>query len=203
MLHPKLLAAMARFHLGMAEPSDLIDAAHDALNDGYYSYSLGELISQYAPNPQDSRRLFANALGELGAKLPSLDACVEIVLESVAIDIHEGRAEPFSALGRLTVDDEFNGRPRELFQFEGLNPVRLWLEHYHNLTIYRDYGFYSVPDRLDFSECDPEYQKLIANVVSFAGNWIEERNRPFLESQWRTSDVLGLAASIRDRDHAR
>jgi hypothetical protein len=198
-LHPSLFPTIARFGLGLTESNDLIDAAHAVMDDGHYSYSLGELATQYRPNPLDSRVLFASALEEIGATIPSQIACIEILLESEAIEIHEGRKDPFAALHRLFEDPPLTDHPEYDDRiFRRSESWSEWRGYYSRLSEYRDYGFHAFPNRRDFSEDDPEYLDLVAEFTRFGWNWIVDRNRPFLRERWTTADVMGIAAGIRD-----
>ncbi len=189
---------MARFALKLAESHELIDAAHAALDDGFYSYSLGELATQYEPTDERSLKLFASAVKELELKLPGQAESVETMLMADGIDVFEGRVEPYLLLDRLSLDWDklFDWERRDLAKFNHPS-LGEWLSHYREMELYRDYGFYN-SSRDTFSEDDPEYIVLLQTFMQFVRNWILDRYRPFLQPQWRTSTVLGLAASIRE-----
>jgi hypothetical protein len=197
MSHPKLNWAMARFVLDLAEMDELIDAAHAALDDGFYSYSLGELASQYVPSSEISEKLFASSVKELGLKLPGQAASVEMMLEADAIEVFEGRIVSDQLLERIREDYDklfVFGRERGNSLQES---IREWVNYYYVFDQYREYGYLNT-SRDTFSEDDPEYIALLQAFVLFSRNWILDRNRPFLQPHWRTSTVLGLAASIRE-----
>ena len=72
MTHRSLHIAAAHYALGLADTDQLVNAADDALSDGVYSYSLGELETFRNPTWHDCSRLFVAAMRELQATIPDL-----------------------------------------------------------------------------------------------------------------------------------
>src|SRR5262245_31551716 len=90
MSHPSLRLAAARFVLELATTAELIDAAHEALNDSVYSYSLGELATLREPTMADAQPLFVASLRELDIPMPTLDEALDTVMCGLIGAIAEG-----------------------------------------------------------------------------------------------------------------
>src|SRR5262245_22455074 len=96
MSHPSLRLAAARFVLELASTEELIDAAHDALNDSIYSYSLGELATLREPRMAEAARLFRAAMNELEMTPPTMADAIDVILCNRYSRLAEGMADPVS-----------------------------------------------------------------------------------------------------------
>src|SRR5262245_57063670 len=94
MPHPSLRVAAARFVLELATTDELVDAAHEALNDSVYSYSLGELATFRHPTRSDIDPLFVAALRELEVSMPSEEEALDRLMCVHSSAIAEGAVTP-------------------------------------------------------------------------------------------------------------
>ena len=70
MPHHPLRAAAASYAIGLTSTEILVEAAHEMLNRGVYSYSLGELAKFLNPTWRDVLPLFLATLEELEIAIP-------------------------------------------------------------------------------------------------------------------------------------
>ncbi|QEL15050.1 hypothetical protein [Limnoglobus roseus] len=186
-MHPQLKVAVARHTLQLADADDLIDAAHAALDEAIYSYSLGELATQAEPSPSDSDRWFRAAVQELGLRVPGRDECISILIQDAVTRIVEGAEPPASVVERLYAD------------YVGLNyanELRDWAKHQYAIEERRAYTaepMFHMP--LVWPE---EPSDLLADIVRHAWEWGRKRWAWVIPPDWRTSAVVGLAAAIRE-----
>jgi hypothetical protein len=205
MSHPSLRLAAARFVLELATTEELIDAAHDALNDGVYTYSLGELATLRQPTMAEAGPLFVASLKELEIRLPTVGTAVEEVLSDRAVVIAEELIP-----SHVVVE----GLAREAFFIElscrslpQINETRTFSDliqelegYYYQFGEYRDYSRY---DRslLDTPEVVPIISTLNSQCINMARDWCRARWQPHLDTSWLTTTVRSLARGIHD-EHA-
>jgi hypothetical protein len=183
--------AAARFALELATSDELIDAAHEALNDSVYSYSLGELATFRQPTRADIDPLFVAALRELEMSMPSLDEALEMLLSLHAGAIAEGAVTPregVSELHRINSSLAYcQRRGPELELEETLQELALLFYQY------ADSDYYPGPP------VEEEFLRAVdERCIQLATSWCRERLRSSLEPAWLTSTVIALAKGIED-----
>jgi hypothetical protein len=193
MTHPLLHITAAQFALDLASSRDLVDAAHAALDDGTYTYSLGELATLRPLTMVDARPLFVNALVELGISPPApADAVLALLAEHIR-PIAEQVVSPLWGMQE---------KVRELYS------DLVWgghhLEEARTRSLFRD-----VEDMLDYLAVY-EYENAIPGevlddaferrrvlvVVDFARRWATEYGAGLVSREWLTPTVVGLAHAI-------
>lgn len=97
----RLRAVAARYVLGNADGTTLVQAADTLLDAGIYSWSIGELATNPRPTLRDVGPLFESALKELVIPLPSPEESVRTLLRWHLCGMIEGRESPFRAIARL------------------------------------------------------------------------------------------------------
>jgi len=190
MSHPSLRIAAARFVLELATTDELIDAAHKALNDSVYSYSLGELATFRQPTRADTDPLFVAAFRELEMPMPSAEEAVDRLLCLHLGAIVEGAVTPRQGTYELytiytsVAHSRHPPRP-ELDEALGTLAYR----HYE----YADSQYYPGPPlEEDF------LRDLDERCVQEATAWCRARWESSLDPLWRTSTVIALAKGINE-----
>jgi hypothetical protein len=177
----------AKVVLGMASTEELIDAAHDALNDGVYSYSLGELATFRNPTWADCHPLFVAALRELQEPLPDPAAAITVFLELHAVRLAEGAAAPEEVLYDLySLQAELRYDPPVKVPEESWAALQPFIDAYYALEEY-----YGIPQP---EGTGPD--ELHAEAIAPATRWCRDHWRPIVNPAWLTSTVLALAKGI-------
>jgi hypothetical protein len=189
MSHPSLKIAAARFALGLATTDELIDAAHDALNDSVYSYSLGELATFRQPTRADIDPLFAAALRELEMPMPSREEAAHTLLSIHAGAIAEGAVAPHEGVYELY----------EIYTSLGYSSRRgpeLELEETLRELAYRHYEYVDSHYYRGLLPEEEFLRQLDERCIRLATAWCRARWRSRLDPAWRTSTVVALARGI-------
>lgn len=197
MPHRSLRIAAARSALGMAATAELIDAAHDALNDSVYSYSLGELATHRDPNWADCHRLFVAALEELDEPVPAPSAAVMRLLELHAVRITEGAVTPEDGLLELYSIEraQWYGSPTNV-PAAALEPLQPFIGLYYTVEEERASRGYRQEHGLPEPE-EGRLEQLREEVVTRAKAWCAEQWGP-ADPAWLTDTVLSLAKQMDD-----
>jgi hypothetical protein len=197
MAHRSLRLTAAKFVLGVANTSELIDSAHEALNDSVYSYSLGELATFRDPTWGNCSKLFVNALDELQTPLPPPSAAVMALLEHHLVRLVEDAATPTEILHHLyATRRELSDRHPATVPPAALEPLWPFIELYYVLEEHLSYHSY----RDEMGIPHPEGERLesvYAEALNLAADWCRERWGPQFLPTWRTDTVLALAQQVR------
>jgi hypothetical protein len=200
MIPSKLRTAAAKFSLGLATTEELIDAAHDALNRELHCHCLGELATQYESDDYEARRLFVDAMGELGILLDSATS-VRWLMFSVSHGIVEGSMstgvayEEFERYERYIGDEELAGVDEQTKLY--CLGWRKWFSGFarnRELAEFAQFESYTTGESLTTEECS----ELIERSAS---NYCRRRFLPHLQPAYLTPTVLGLISAVRE-DHA-
>jgi hypothetical protein len=196
MLHRSLRLTAAYVALGMAETSQLVGAAHDALDDGVYSYSLGELATFRDPTWADCYPLFVAALREFQEVVPAPAAAIMALLEHHAVRLAEGAATPAEALHDVySIEFALRYDPPVKVPPDSLAPLRPFIDLYYALRVY--HGYRESAEAQGLPQPDgPGPDELYADGVSLARRWCRDRWGPTMNPAWLTSAVVSLAAGI-------
>lgn len=189
-MNRRLKVIAARHALGLSTADELIDAAHAILDEGVYSFSLGELVTQAErePSPHNTNRLFTSAMQELNVTLPTRGEGIAVLVDEAAESILERVESPSVAVRRL------------YSAYAGLgyiDELQTWAIYWYRVEEHlelRAAGF--IADSPD--EPDVEYDKLLDEIVQHARTCNRDRWRPVVQPAWLSSTVLALAAGIRD-----
>ncbi|MDB5313374.1 MAG: hypothetical protein JWO38_7576 [Gemmataceae bacterium] len=196
MSHRSLRIVAAYHALGMASTDQLVNSADDALNDGVYSYSLGELATFRNPTWADCSPLFVAALRELQIPFPEPAAAIGTLLEFHVIRMVEGVASPGEALHDLySIDLAFRYDPPVKLPPAALEPLRPFIDRYYAIEEYHGVRSYREEQALPQLE-DDSLDRLHTEVLSFADDWSRSRWGMVLDPSWFTSDVLALARGV-------
>jgi hypothetical protein len=96
-----LRIAAARYVLGRISSEELRKAADDALDEGMYTCSLGELAINSGPIMVVAGPLFEAALRELNIALPSREDATCLMLDHYIGQIAEGAIAPYAGSTNL------------------------------------------------------------------------------------------------------
>jgi hypothetical protein len=195
MLHTLLRTAAARHNLGLANPEELIDAAHALLDRSFYSYSLGELATLYTPTHGPADRWFLAALDELGVSYPPLGEAVRILIAGQLEKIVEGDLHWAAALEHFASED------RALWQPE----FHHWLEHYRCDHLPREVARFqylaSVAEEgySTTQQTESWLQEMEEKMPNFARGWLHEFGGIAVAPEWLEWNdglVLNLVRTI-------
>jgi hypothetical protein len=181
----------------MASTEELISSADDALNEGIYSYSLGELATFRNPTWADCSPIFLAALRELDVPLPYLDTALVTLLEHHILRLVEGAVTPGDTLDtmyRLYVDLRY--APQVKVSTDVLDQFRPFVDRYHAIEEYVGYERYRETYALP-QTADRGLPELYAEALACADEWCRNRWGPELDPSWLTSTVRALAQGIR------
>ena len=192
---PSLRIAAARYALRQISSEELKQAADEALNQGLYSYSLGELATLFAPIMADAAPLFESALGELEIPVPSTEDAIALLLGHIIRSIIEGAVSPYEGLHRLFHECYYPVREHERASHdwgESLG-IRDFIGAYYSYDDFRD-----SPDGIGYGG---RYGQEAANsldskVVELAAKWNRKLFRGEIDPRWLTSTVIDLAQVI-------
>jgi hypothetical protein len=181
-----LRIAAARYALRQISSEELKQAADDVLNQGLYSYSLGELATLPAPIMADAAPLFESALGELEIVLPSTEDAVTSLLEHYIRSIIEGAMSPYEGLHRLVHECYYPAIAREnVSKYAG-----------DSRGIQDLFGAYWSYDGYDGPLGPEAVNTLDCQVVKLAAEWNRKHGRAMIDPRWLTSTVVDLARAI-------
>ena len=197
MANRSLRVAAAYHALGLAKTDQLINSADEALNDGVYSLSLGELYSPSNPTWADCSRLFIATLKELDIPLPDPVPAITTLLEFHLIRMLEGEVTEDEVLSEIySIDNSLRFNfPKIQVSVEVFDQLRPFVFSYHELEHYRDYQNYRASESLQQPGND-ELENLYDTVRSLANEWCQRSWVPEIDPSWLTSDVQALGNSI-------
>lgn len=95
----ELLYMAARHVYGIAEGTELSQAASRAFDQGLSSPSLAELTT--AKNPFEQKSLFESSIQELGLTMPKRENCISLMLRYHIESIADGSVSPKKGLGNM------------------------------------------------------------------------------------------------------
>jgi hypothetical protein len=196
MSHRSLRLAAARFSLGLAGSAELVNAADDALNDGVYSYNLGELGTFRQPTLAECAPLFAAALRELEIAIPDPPAAIRELLEHHVVRLSEGATTVDNIISELyLIEVAFRYNPPVVLPPGALEPLRPFIDWYYAveeadlLNRHSDEQGHPPPYA---SSTDPR-----AAATSAAEDWCRKRWGPAMNPSWLTTSVRALASGVR------
>lgn len=196
MAHQSLRIAAAYHALGKADKDQLINSAHDALNDSVYTYSLGELATCREPRREDYERLFEAAMRELESPIPDPASAVITLLEFHVVRLVEGLATPEEVLYELySIEQALGYNPPVKVSLAALEPLRPFVDQHYvieELIAYRS-------DREEQSLPQPEDDgigKWRADLMSMAEEWCRTWWKPVVDESWFSSTVVALLHGI-------
>lgn len=196
--HPLLRATAAYFALGLASIEQMVAAAHAALDDEVYSYSLGEMVTPRSWLQAECEALFATALRELGIGVPTHADAVLAVLDHNAILLAEGAIDPDAGLRELASVElslvEWYDQPTTA-PLEVLAPLRPFITLYYRIDEVLGYGAYLEEQRLPRDD-GQRVADIHAECIRLAKQWCRDRWGALVNPAWRTSPVVGLARAI-------
>ncbi|MCE9566337.1 MAG: hypothetical protein K8U57_30300 [Planctomycetes bacterium] len=196
MQHRSLRMAAAYHALGVATKEQLIKSADDALNDGVYSYSLGELATARDPRWADCIRLFESAMEELESSIPDPTSAVDTLLECHVVRLVEGLTTAGEMLQELhAVEFALIYPSSAKVPPTALAPLQPFIDQYHIIEEIVEYRSYREEQALPHPE-DEGLGKAHAEVMSMAEAWCRSRWQPTLDLSWFTSTVVALAHGI-------
>ena len=183
---PILRVAAARYALGHTLSEELVDAAHDTLNRGIYSFSLGELATlqqppfdpaskEYrTPDWEQTAPLFEAAISELGLSLPSMGDAVNILVKHNIQSIVEETVPLYEGFHRLFEESTYVDEKTRSF----------------------------VGCTLDIDSLEEAYDARVerrdSEIMECAIAWHRQNCQPKLDPRWLTSAVVDLANSIKN-----
>jgi hypothetical protein len=198
--HRSLRITAAKVALGMADTSELIAAAHDALDNGVYAQGLGELVTCRDPTWADCHPFFVSALRELQVAIPDHDAAVLTLLEFHVVRLAEGAAAPDEVLYNLySIERELRDQYPHQVSPESWEALQPFVDLYHHVYYRVDelYGYQNYEWEQGRSlPADHVLDELYAEAVALAIRWCSDRWGPILNPSWLTSDVIALASGI-------
>lgn len=196
-MHHRSLRMVAAYHaLGVATKEQLIKSADDALNDGVYSYSLGELATARDPRWADCTKLFESALEELESSIPDPTSAVDTLLECHVVRLVEGLTTVGEMLHELhAVERALKYPPSAKVPPTALAPLQPFIYQHHAIEEIVEYRSYREGQALPHPE-DDCLGKAHAEVMSMAEAWCRSRWQPALDPSWFTSTVVALTHGI-------
>jgi hypothetical protein len=172
MAHWRLKIAAAQFALGVACAEDLINAADQALNDGVYSQSLGELYSFRNPTRSDCFPLFLAAMREIQIKIPDHYTSIITLVEYHLIRLAEGAANERDTLIELySINREVTWDPLRKVYSEALEQLSPFISYYYELDDYYDYQSHRVENDLQPMD-QTQLMHLKSEIMTSAVNWL-------------------------------
>src|SRR5262249_36420153 len=195
MLHTLLRAAAARHYLGWADPEELIDTAHALLDRSFYSYSLGELATLYAPAQGPVDRWFLAALDELRVVYPIQGEAVRVLLAGQFEKIVEGDLPWAEALKQFAIKHDAPQRRK----------VHDWLARYRCDHLPGDLSRYRYQVNLAEEGYSTEEQteavlrEMEEKLLVFARDWLHEFSGITVAPEWLEWNdglVLNLVRTI-------
>jgi hypothetical protein len=196
MAHRSLRVAAAHVALDLVDTAQLVTAAHDALDDGVYSYSLGELATFKGTYRQDYLQLFMAALQELGECVPDLTDAVMTLLEQHCVSLAEGAAAPGDVLNQLySIERDLRYSSRVKVPQEALTALQPFINLYYAVDEYHSYREYAQAYSGPLYAV-PGPDEFYANAVSLAAGFCRDRWGSVMNPAWLTSTVVILAQGI-------
>jgi hypothetical protein len=188
MSHPSLRVAAARFILELATTDELVDSAHEALNDSVYSHSLGELATFRHPTRADIDPLFVAALRELEMSMPSEEEALDKLMCVHASAIAEGAVTPSQGVYDIYRMYSSVAHSRRWPQLELQDAIRELAYHHYR---YADSHYYPGPPT------EEEYLlQLDKECIELALRWCRTRWRSEIDPSWLTTTVIALSQGI-------
>lgn len=192
MPHPRLKLAAAYFTLELEVNQFLIDCAHEILNDGIYSYSLGELATLKNPDHYECRRWLNSTLAEFNLPLMTPEDALNTILEFQVLKLVECGTPIYEFLNsiyhirwQLRLHREFDEREVKL-----LEP---FLSHYYQLD---EFGLYwDMNSERDYQNQQLDFE---TEVLKDANDWIRLRKSPPIDRSCLNDANRTLGMSIRD-----
>ncbi len=164
MPHRSLRIAAAYHALGIEDKEQLINSAHDALNDSVYSYSLGELVTARDPLWADCTKLFESAMQELGSPVPDPASAVLTLLEFHVVRLLEGLATPGEMLHELYNIASAHRISPPPHVPPALDPLRPFIDQYYIIEELVGYRAYRAEQALPPAE-DDGFERVYAQVM--------------------------------------
>jgi hypothetical protein len=188
--------AAARHVLRLLPSDTATELAHELLQAGVYSYSLGELATLRHPIMSDVGPLFESALKELGFALPSREAAAKTVAQHYICGIVEGAFSCWNALSGFMHECYWPLQSEDVgnYLFNTLGCQRLVSEYW---------AFDYLQELANDNALQPRYvveQLTIVEqrVLEFGEQWIREQFGNSINPAWRTPNVVALTQSIYD-----
>ncbi len=182
---------IARHVLGLASASDIVDCAHAILDAGYYSSSLGEIITASDENWIELNRRFAKVFDEIELTVPSQEDSVEELAAQYFIRIADRRATPF-CISEISYHDhagvESSYNPCHPLQGKvDWVPIRTLIGYYHEYDYPEEYR--EKTNAMIDEEC-----------ITYAKQWMCTYRLSLLDPAWLSPTVQSISLSIyRDR----
>jgi hypothetical protein len=190
---------VAKQALGIFDIGGTIDAADRLLENGIYTYSLGELATGGCPTGKGPPRLLTDAVQELGLALPTREEALTTLARHYIGRIAEGGDDPFAGIVRIwhecykpleltDANDDF------LATCHGLD-FRRWYYQYDVRLGSLEIGF---PSR---EEAERELAAQRQRILAESQDWIRKHYHVQVKSSWliwKGGTVLRLAQSIID-----
>ncbi len=198
MYHLGLNVAAARYAIGAITSKELQEAADDALNQGVYSYSLGELATSSEPIMVVAGPLFEAALRELGISRPSKEHAVNLLLEHYVRSIAEERVAAYEGLERIVRELYYPVIEKEKVSRYAGDSRKI----HHLLGAY--YAYDDLSDRPDEVSYDGKFGReavkaLDHQVIELAREWNREHTCDRIDPSWlvwNNGTVMAFARSI-------
>jgi hypothetical protein len=195
--HPRLRITAAYYALGAATTTQLVDAAHAALEDGVYSLSLGELATTRDPTWADCSPLFVAAARELEVPIPDDPATAVLAfLDYYLPRLAEGVFTAEQALAEFYSIQSavFHGPAAKIAQ-EVVAPLQPFLGLHYSVEDHQEYDAYRATMGLA-----PLGTQAVADLytetVAVAKRMCLDRWGATPDPAWHTSAVLGLTRQI-------
>jgi hypothetical protein len=196
MAHRSLRITAAYHALGMTDTDQLINSAHDALNDSVYSYSLGELATVRDPRWYDCTKLFESAMQELDSPIPDPASAVVTLLEFHVVRLVEGLITSAEMLHALyAIQWELRWSPPAKIPPTAFAPLQPFVDRHYVIEELVADRAYREEEALPPSE-DDGLDKVYAQVMSMAEEWCRSRWGQVVDPSWLTSDVAALVHCI-------
>jgi hypothetical protein len=196
MTHPSLRLVAARYVLELTETPAVIQAAHDALDDGIYAHGLGEIITARDVSWGNIAPFLLSALRELGIPLPDKEEAAVTVVAEYVRPIAEGGLAPDAGV-RSLYSDCYAALAGERWVTDG-GPLLQAAEELCRYEYLFDEWTYYQPGPRDEAESDANLIRLKAEVVEVARQWCRDHGRAVVKPEWMTSTVTSLAEGIAD-----